>query len=313
MTIAELVRSNEVGAYFEGRPADSPRAEPRTHGTRPGWLTLAAALFATIAIGAAWVLAFGTMVSGIEQRRSQAVLHDRWRSAIANDVAPEGNRRIGAGTPVAALRFPGDNGDGAIVVEGTTSGQLRTAPGHRRDTVLPGEEGTSVLMGRASWFGGPFARVRSLRRGDVIRITTGEGSFRFKVEGVRRDGDPLAAPVVAGEGRLTLMTSERAPKSVGTFAVRTVFVDAQLIGDPAPPSVRRPTSLVAAETTLRGDARGLIPATLWLEVLLVVLGGLAWVVTRWKLAPTVIVGVPIVFAVLWAGTDAVAILLPNLV
>ena len=78
----------------------------------------------------------------------------------------------------------------AGVGSGTTSGVLFDGPGHRRDTPLPGQQGTSLIMGRRAAFGGPFAGIDDLEKGDRIRVTTGQGAFDFDVIGVRHEGDP---------------------------------------------------------------------------------------------------------------------------
>lgn len=84
-----------------------------------------------------------------------------------------------------------------IVVEGTSSGVMRDGPGHRRDTALPGQPGTAVVYGHAAAFGGPFRRVTRLQPGDPVTITSGLGIMRYEVTGMRRESDPLPAPLAA--------------------------------------------------------------------------------------------------------------------
>ena len=50
-------------------------------------------------------------------------------------------------------------------------------PGHQRNTVLPGQEGTSVLMGRAATYGRPFADLTELSRTPVAVISAGVKSI----------------------------------------------------------------------------------------------------------------------------------------
>jgi LPXTG-site transpeptidase (sortase) family protein len=82
-----------------------------------------------------------------------------------------------------------------VVFEGTTSGVLQDGPGHRRDTVFPGQEGTSVIMGRQATYGGPFGRLDVLQPGEPFTITTGQGAHTYHVTGVRREGDPQPPPL----------------------------------------------------------------------------------------------------------------------
>ncbi|MFD1273890.1 sortase domain-bontaining protein [Streptomyces kaempferi] len=63
---------------------------------------------------------------------------------------------LAPGTPVALIDIPAAHLH-QVVLEGTDSGVLTDGPGHRRDTPLPGQSGTSVLMGRAAAYGGPSA------------------------------------------------------------------------------------------------------------------------------------------------------------
>jgi len=46
-----------------------------------------------------------------------------------------------------------------VVVGGTSAGDLESAPGHRRDTALPGQVGVSLIYGRAVTFGAPFGQL----------------------------------------------------------------------------------------------------------------------------------------------------------
>src|SRR5207244_3658906 len=133
--------------------------------------------------------------------------------------------------PIAILRAPRVGIAGDVIVEGTTAGELETGPGHRRDTPLPGQPGVSVVMGRSTLFGAPFRHLAALRVAEAFSVETGQGRFVYRVERVRRSGDPLPPRLAAGASRLTLMTSER----VGADR-RTVYVDALLDGaSEAPP------------------------------------------------------------------------------
>ena len=49
-----------------------------------------------------------------------------------------------------------------VVVEGTASGDTLAGPGHLRKTVIPGQVGTSVVMGRAVTYGAPFGDLDQL-------------------------------------------------------------------------------------------------------------------------------------------------------
>ncbi|MFT2675577.1 hypothetical protein ACMWQR_28500, partial [Escherichia coli] len=70
-------------------------------------------------------------------------LRDMFRAQLQAGTAPvsEGDfedNLLKDGVPVAILSIP-QLGIDEVVAEGTTSGVLMKGPGHRRDTVLPGQ------------------------------------------------------------------------------------------------------------------------------------------------------------------------------
>ncbi|WP_227025888.1 sortase domain-bontaining protein [Streptomyces fodineus] len=154
--------------------------------------------------------------------RDRQVDYAALRSTLANGVAPVGGP-VGPGTPVALLDIPALHLR-EVVREGTTAEDLARGPGHRRDTVLPGQAGVSVVMGRQTTFGGPFLHLRELRPGDAFTVT-GQGKRTYRVLGLRRAGDPQPPALTAGHGRLTLITADGTP-----FMPRGILrVDADLV------------------------------------------------------------------------------------
>jgi LPXTG-site transpeptidase (sortase) family protein len=195
------------------------------------------------------------VVSPLHEARDQHVRYDELRSALANGTAPVGqvttaDTLLPVGTPVAILRVPELHLD-AVVSEGTTSQALLSGPGHRRDTPLPGQTGASVVMGRQSTFGGPFAHLDRLRPGATITAVTGQGTATYRVVGVRRSGSALPAVLGAGEGRLTLVSATGTP----FLPSDVVRVDARLVSDPfvTPRAVVQTPELSAAERAFAGD------------------------------------------------------------
>ena len=120
-----------------------------------------------------------------------------------------------------------------VVEQGTTSQVLMDGPGHRRDSVFPGQAGTSVIMGRRSAYGGPFGKLASLRPGDRVTVTTGQGVQKFGVLDVRRAGDPLPVAPAAGESRLVLITATGAAYVPGGV----LRVDAKLLSTVQPSGI----------------------------------------------------------------------------
>ena len=253
------------------------------------------------------------VVSQLIHARDQEVLYSDFRSELANAIAPVGQTDINGallqpGAAIAILEIP-DIGLQEVVVEGTTSTVTQSGPGHKRDTVLPGQAGTSVIYGRQAAFGGPFGQLEILQPGMTIVATTGQGVAEYRVIGVRRPGDPIPALLQSGEGRLTLVTA-MGPRFMPTDLLR---VDAELVSQvqPSPPRVITPASMDPAEQAMAGDPEGLVPLLLWLQVLLAVAVATVWLVLRWGKWQAWLVAAPIFFfAGVMASMSAIR-LLPN--
>jgi sortase A len=293
-------------------PASAQPSSPKPVLPRPARAPLPAAFFVAISVllsvsGLALWGAFYTLVLGsVQEHRSQHLLNATFRGQYAEGTVPTGGR-IAHGAAVAMLQVPRLGARHLMVVEGTTSRDLEAGPGHRRDTPLPGQEGTSYIMGRSRTFGAPFARLGALKKGDPITVQTGEGTFTYNVDAVRRPGDSLT-PFDAGTARLTLVTSE----SIKGRARQVLYVDATLKGKALPPSTGRPSSIPVAEKQLQGDRRALIAVVAWLAALLLVAAVGSWGRSRWGRRQAVLVGLPVLVASLWGVAEAATHLLPNL-
>ena len=91
---------------------------------------------------------------------------------------------------------------------------LADGPGHLRSTVFPGGAGTSVIMGRATTYGGPFGHITSSARGPRIKVVTQVGTSTFRVIAVRPAGAVRQVP--RARSRLTLGTAAgHAVRAVG--------------------------------------------------------------------------------------------------
>ena len=151
-----------------------------------------------------------TLIGELQFSRDQKTMYDNFRGALANATAPVSQLTatgglVPLGTPMALLKFPSVTNQTFVVVEGTTSDVLMAGPGHRRDTVLPGQGGLSVIFGRRALFGGPFNAVTELKVGDKIIATTGQGRSVYVVSQIRHAG--VKQQPTKAAGRLTLMTA----------------------------------------------------------------------------------------------------------
>jgi len=263
-----------------------------------------------VAVLCAWLLLHALTLSWLEQGRSQQDLYDDLRQQLAAQTAPTG-AEIEVGAPVALLSIP-TLGLEQVVVEGTASGDLQAGPGHRRNTVLPGQAGVSIVYGRTTTYGAPFRSIGMLRAGDGVRVTTAQGEFVFRVDGVRRDGDPLPAPLPSDGARLTLVTADRSGALGALVPDQAIYVDATLQGDAvgAPPG--RPGAIPEAEEALHGDT-GVLPL-LALSLQVLVLVAVVLVLLRPRVPTRLLwtLGAPVVVAALWWATDLATQLLPNL-
>lgn len=261
-----------------------------------GW---AATLLSALLLGFCGYL---TAVSGLQEQHFQSTSYKTFRDELANATAPTG--AAGDGDPVALVDIPAIGLHHAVVVEGTSGRDLMRGPGHRRDTALPGQSGTAVLFGRGASFGAPFGRLAELRVGDKIYATTGQGQFTYTVN-VYGDG---SHPVrdAAAPARLVLTTSDS-----GWIPTGTVLVGARLDGDPQPNPHGRP-ALGAADRALAVDGGALAALQLWSAALLVAVLLATLAVRRWDRRAAYLTFTPVLAALLWAGYENAAALLPNL-
>ena len=263
-----------------------------------------------VAVLAGWLLLQLVGFSGLAQARAQQVLHAQLREELAAQVAPAGDV-IEPGSPVALLSVP-TLGLREVVVEGTAPGDTMAGPGHRRDTVLPGQAGISILYGRSTAYGAPFRDITLLREGDGIQVTMAQGEFTYRVDGVRRDGDPSPAALPAGGGRLTLVTAEGDGPLAAIMPSRTVYVDATLVGDAAV-GAGHVAVIPGAEKALAGDT-GVVPLlSLCLAGLLAAAAATTSALLRGIPRGAVwVMSVPVLVAFAWASADQALQLLPNL-
>ena len=261
-----------------------------------------------LAVVCLWVFVQLLLLGDLKHERAQDLLYAQFRTAGASATAPVGPV-VPVGEPVALARIPA-LGLEEVVVEGTASGDLRVGPGHQRNTVLPGQEGTSVLMGRAATYGRPFADLTELTAGDTIEVVVAQGTRTFRVLGVRRTGDPLPQPREAGVARLVLATAEGRGRLAGLTPGEAVYVDAEA-EDAFPAPAGRPAAIPESEQLMASEV-AVLPllatclAALVLATLLIISARQRWsAVLVWVLAS------PVVVALAWVTTDVLVRLLPN--
>lgn len=271
---------------------------------------IASRILVTIALLVAWVLSYLFVLSSLEQAHAQKGLYARLRTELAQGIAPTAGP-IAVGAPIALLDVPQASVHRVVVVEGTSAGQLQDGPGHLRNTVLPGQQGTSVLFGRALTYGAPFGKLAELRPGAPIIVTTGQGRFAFRVLDVRRRGDPV--PSASETARLVLVTAGGSGWLGPLEPARTVYVDADLVGTPRPaaavsPGVGSHDGAMSADTS----TTNLLELILALQLFVGVLVAVTWARAKWSTSAAWLAGTPVVIASLWLLSSISARLLPNL-
>jgi len=293
-------------------------ATPRLEAVVPRLGRSERARLAGFAVGIVSLLALGVVVqalvvSPLKYQRDQDIAYEDFRYDLADGSAPVGqvtaaDTLVPVGTPVAVLRVP-RLGIDDVVLAGTASSVLLSGPGHRRDTVLPGQAGASVVMGRHSVAGGVFGTLDELEVGDEITTITGQGEATYRVAGLRRSGDPL--PAAAGAGRLTLVSATGTPY----LPEDVLRVDAELVSEPfaSPRPVLAPVLLEPAERAFASDPGAwpwLLLSVLALGSAVVLLSFLSGWWGRWH--AWISVG-PVVVLCGVVATHHLVTLLPNLV
>ncbi|WP_433215017.1 sortase [Dactylosporangium sp. CS-047395] len=298
-------------------PPPGPPPPPRPKRVAPPVVQV---LTTAVTILSLTLLGFGLyagFISKLHHDRAQLTEFANFRTELAFATAPtsqwrpeEDSKLLQLGRPVAVLEIPKLHLK-EVVFEGTTGGVLQKGPGHRRDTPLPGQAGVSVIMGKATTYGGPFGSLATLVPGDAFTITTGQGRNEFTVLDVRHGGMPQPPRVATGAGRVTLTTAYGG-MFVPTDALR---VDADLTSkvQETPQLVLRSSQLQPAEQVMAIDTTVWFPLVFIGEALLVAVVLLSAARVYWGVWQTWLVGVPVIAFLGMATADQVAKLLPNLI
>jgi len=113
----------------------------------------------------------------------------RTRPARPRSLPPKADVRREA----RAYRLASDEGDAiarievprlgldAVVVNGTSSGDLRRGPGRHLETWMPGEGRLVYIAGHRTTYGAPFSDIDKLRRGDPIHLELPYASMEYAV------------------------------------------------------------------------------------------------------------------------------------
>ncbi len=145
-----------------------------------------------------WKDPFTTAYTAYEQRRLASNLDsafDEWRPA-ADPVSETGNTppsRDDVSREARRFRLASDDGDpigrlkvprldlSIVVVNGTSTSDLRRGPGRHEDSFMPGEGELVYVAGHRTTYGAPFSAVDELEPGDTITVELPYGTVEYRV------------------------------------------------------------------------------------------------------------------------------------
>jgi sortase A len=164
-----------------------------------------------------------------------------------------------------------------------------------------------VIVGRRTTYGAPFRHLDALVAGDLIRVTTPFGRFRYTTKEAKTVSPGEATQLgPVDESVLTLVTSD--PPYVGDHALVVVAaLDGKASTFTEPP---RATSTEAGSFTFGGNrgsqAGAVVTGALFLTAVLVTDS----LYKRWRRWPTYLLTTPILLALLFAWMQNLTSLFP---
>jgi sortase A len=125
-------------------------------------------------------------------------------AAAAARLAERFRLRLREGHAIGRLKIPSIDQD-SVMIEGTSTDDLRKGPGHYPETSLPGQRGTVAVAGHRTTYLAPFHDIDELGKGDRAMIEMPYGLFTYEFE-KRRIVNPSQTGVVrpVGHDRLVL-------------------------------------------------------------------------------------------------------------
>jgi sortase A len=168
------------------------------------------------------------------------------------------------GEPAAIIRIPRIGVD-KVVVEGTSTADLRKGPGHYAGTPLPGQVGNAAIAGHRTTYGAPFADLDQLLEGDLIQVETLSGTFDYLVSEppfVVNPGDTQVLDQTPTEATLTLTTCNPKYSARQRLIVKAEYdLRANQPQPQAPPPQTR--TVASLDAGLSGERTSRMPTVLW--------------------------------------------------
>jgi sortase A len=145
---------------------------------RLGYALAAAGALGCLYVGI--VVWHGDPVTGVYARVQQLHLRHELERAAASPRPP----RPAEGHPFGMLRIPRLGLD-VVVVEGTSTSDLRKGPGHYRITAVPGRGRVVAIAGHRTTYGAWFRHIDNLRKHDLIELDFRGFTYVYSVMGHR--------------------------------------------------------------------------------------------------------------------------------
>jgi sortase A len=181
------------------------------------WLERALLLVAVLCLGAwgwAWLDAKYTQARDsqiLDEARSNSTTAepaqetdrlDTFQPAANQPEAPP-RRQLAAGSLFGRIAIPRLDVS-TIVLEGVDASTLRRGAGHIPETALPGDRGNVGIAAHRDSF---FRSLKDIRKNDIVRLETLEGTFRYRVDWTRIvTPDDITVLGDTGDAELTLVT-----------------------------------------------------------------------------------------------------------
>ncbi|MDX6214753.1 MAG: sortase [Frankiales bacterium] len=148
---------------------------------RTGWLLITPGILTLLYVG------YELWGTGLSARAAQhslgRELQQEWSTPSVAEAATAQASPVD-GQPIAILTVARlGAGYQEIVIEGTSTADLRKAPGHYPGTALPGQLGNFAVAGHRTTYGAPFGDLNLLRAGDIIAIRVATTSYEYRVTG----------------------------------------------------------------------------------------------------------------------------------
>jgi sortase A len=180
-----------------------------------------------------WKDPFTTAYTAYEQRKLESALEEQFetwtpapvptRRPVAKPNKPAPPRRDDVRREAKRFRLATDDGDAVakltiprlgldvVLVNGTSSGDLRRGPGRHLETFMPGERSLVYVAGHRTTYGAPFSDIDRLREGDTITVNLPYASIEYEVT-EHRIVDDNDLSVLESQGREELVLQACHPR-----------------------------------------------------------------------------------------------------